>query len=402
MCCRSQTWGWDKLHPINNCSFVYGATLTALPPVQITETVSIVKAVQFGGFQGGGYSDETNEVWVLTIKDEWDDEECLTATADWTRIRTLGDPPRARAYHTATLIHDRYLFVVGGMTSEGCILDENILDTKTWTWTNISMSCRAEPAGRHGHSVLWDNRRDRLVMFGGGSGRDLIRSGVDNNEVWELKMNGIMPEDLDSFLSTSSTSSSKLWEWNRLHGTNVQDEDSSDEEDDDDDEMEVDSENNQLSPAQALCLGRCHNSIKAAPDTALLMFGGGRVNTNGVLGYDLRMNKFFQPEVSGALPMPRFTGIASYLDTEGYVFVHGGFNTAESGSIQDITLLDVAPYMSRDFTSLDIDTQRTSFGPISDEEATVARNNYRSGIVDDLWDRRSFAAFYNLMMSERY
>lgn len=279
------------------------------------------------------------------------------------------------------------------MTSEGSLLDEHILDTKTWTWTNISLSCIAEPAGRHGHSVIWDNRRDRLVMFGGGSGTDLIRSGVDNNEVWELKMKGIMPEDLQR------SSCSNMWEWNRLHGTNVQDEKDSSEEEEEDHEMEVYNENNQHTPAEALCLGRCHNGIKIAPDTALLMFGGGRINTNGVLGYDLCKNKFFHPNVAGPLPKPRFTGIASYLDTEGYVFVHGGFNTGVSQSIKEITLLDVAPYMNRDFTSLEIDTQRTSFGPITDNEARGGRNNFQSRLIGS---QTSFAALYNFMMSERY
>ena len=30
---------------------------------------NVAKAVCFGGFEGGGYSDETNQVWVLTIVD---------------------------------------------------------------------------------------------------------------------------------------------------------------------------------------------------------------------------------------------------------------------------------------------------------------------------------------------
>ena len=53
--------------------------------------------------------------------------------------------------------------------------------------TNII--CSVPFSGRHGHSVVLDNRRNRLVLFGGGSGSDLLRSGEDNSEVWELKMN---------------------------------------------------------------------------------------------------------------------------------------------------------------------------------------------------------------------
>jgi hypothetical protein len=93
--------------------------------------------------------------------------------AVWEKIETRGPSPTARAYHSATLIHDRYLVVIGGMAlSESCI-EEAVLDIKTWTWIDRRLACRGEPRGRHGHSVVWDQWRDRLVMFGGGNGSDL-------------------------------------------------------------------------------------------------------------------------------------------------------------------------------------------------------------------------------------
>ena len=55
-------------------------------------------------------------------------------------------------------------------------------------------------SGRHGHSVILDGNRNRLLLFGGGSGTDLLRSGRDNSEVWELRMN----EDWESVLKVTN------------------------------------------------------------------------------------------------------------------------------------------------------------------------------------------------------
>ena len=393
---HTKTWGWSRLMPERGCgtSFVYGASLTALPPIDNTANpnVHIAKAVRFGGFAGGGYSQETNEVWVLTIRDEEHSDGMLSQTASWERIRTSGDPVSGRAYHTATLINDRYLVVIGGMTERGSVIEEFMLDTHTWTWIDLTLACKGAPRGRHGHSVVHDTRRDRLVMFGGGSGTDLLRSGVDNDQVWELNLNDMeIPYVFDD---------DDMWKWNKLHGddTSGDDEDSSiddDEEyreDDSNEEEEADAKEGRngddeedstssnindtatrISPTESLCLGRCHNGMKIAPDTVLFMFGSGHPNTNGVLGYDLSTDSFITPAVSGPLPMPRFTGVASFLDTEGYVFVHGGYSTG-AGAIKDLYLLDLAPHLNRSFTSLDVDTNRRSNRAVesSDTEDEIA------------------------------
>jgi len=372
-----QTWGWTRLTPIVRSSLVYGASLTALPHVDSgSKNVTIAKAVRFGGFEGGGYSNETDAVWLLTIRDEDHEDGSFSQTASWEKVETSGASPRARAYHSATLIHGRYLLIIGGMTWRGSTIEEAILDTQTWAWIDITLACSGEPSGRHGHSVVWDKSRGRLVMFGGGSGTDLLTSGVDNNEVWELKMNRI---EIPSFGGTGS----KMWRWSKLYEDTISDEHEDDSDDSDDSDAEVEENNemedtndrtynntaNNLSPAESLCLGRCHNGMKIAPDTVLLMFGGGRPNTNGVLGYNLRTNAFIRPLVRGPMPMSRFTGIALFLDTEGYVFIHGGYNGEESATIQDMHLLDLGPLLNRNFNSLPVDTNRRSNRVVTDEEA---------------------------------
>ena len=266
-------WGWTRLNP--RCltppfSFVYGASLTALPSALAKEMEkdrfmksnyyhrsgkiinrNVSKAIRFGGFEGGGYSGESNQVWILTIVDYEFEDETLDQFAVWEKIETHQQEehgtnfhPSARAYHSATLLYDRYLLLIGGMTSSGSCIDESILDIKEMRWIDASKVCEGEekPKGRHGHSVVWDKRRDRLLLFGGGSGYDLLRSGTDNNEVWELNMKGIaIPQ-----LMNSTSNNNNRWEWSMIRKNTVHQQERRN-----DDDLTI----TNLSPSESLCLG---------------------------------------------------------------------------------------------------------------------------------------------------
>jgi hypothetical protein len=168
---RAEYWPMHSIIPSQPAGFVYGASLTPLEgpyPDSVT-----YRAIRFGGFRGGGYSHETNQLALLTIRHV----EGEQPTARWEQI-VPNNPqqPTARAYHTATLLNGRYLLVVGGMMWRESIIDECILDTHTWTWitTPITTGLRT-PTGRHGHSIVLDSKRNRLVLFGGGSGTGTSR-----------------------------------------------------------------------------------------------------------------------------------------------------------------------------------------------------------------------------------
>jgi len=336
--------------PTQNAGFVYGASLTH---IRSEENSSMF--VRFGGFRAGGYSHPTSMVAILTVRDEgfqisshWEEKE--------TRNAQVAIP---RAYHTATLLGGRYLLITGGMSWGGSILDEAILDIQTWTWIETPVSTGEDkPSARHGHSVVYDNKRNRIVMFGGGNGSDLLRSGTDNSEVWELKLRVGWEDNLVDSLP---------WRWNKLH--NGENDDSAE-------------PTNRLSSAETLCLGRCHSSCKVSPDKVVIMFGSGRPSTNGIIAFDLDRNAFHRPIVNGIVPKPRFTGTAVCLE-EGYILTHGGYSTQELDAISDMDILDLSAALDRRFDSMPVDLRRPSHAEVTDAHAEANRS-YRSRAIFQL------------------
>ena len=145
--------------------------ITALPMTPIDER----RAVRFGGFQAGGYSAECAPVAVLTLE-----ENNGVLAAQWEIIQTQmperwrgqevgGDASEwvalmARAYHTATLLRNRYLLIVGGMKSTASILHP---DTQTWTWIEIDFfGDRGHlPSVRHGHSTIQEHGGRKIALY---------------------------------------------------------------------------------------------------------------------------------------------------------------------------------------------------------------------------------------------
>lgn len=176
--CSSQ---WQGIRPTlvgdTRLSWAYGCTLTPLEQQQQNPT-----AIRFGGFQSGGYSHETHQIGLLRLHlyqeahvgASWKVVQPRThsgqSLAQWDAKVGL-----ARAYHAAQMVLGRYLIIVGGIRSRigASILQPVILDTFTWTWMDqVSVDSASIdgtwPSGRHGCSIIWDEARQRIVMFGGG------------------------------------------------------------------------------------------------------------------------------------------------------------------------------------------------------------------------------------------
>jgi hypothetical protein len=265
--------------------------------------------VRFGGFRSGGYRDECCQVAILTVEPAVEPRDGSPAssvvtdfTATWEVVNThavvQGDPLvgdadddrdrpirsyLSRAYHTANLLFDRYLVVLGGMQTANSVWNPAILDTRTWTWSvprsqqpsqqsatvpvaTTSSPLASMPSPRHGHSTVWDPKRSRLVVFGGGTGIGLLRSGNDNSEVWTtavLRRND--PAALVSCMIGDDEDGAAVPEscWWRI----------------------AQASSEALSPAESLCLERCHVAHCVSPDVVLLAFGSSRPSTNGVLAF---------------------------------------------------------------------------------------------------------------------
>lgn len=371
-------WTWSRLRPEGQeTAFVYGASLTPLDDPCDSLKASkchVRRAVRFGGFQAGGYSQETNQVAVLSLKDELTEHGNTRLSASWEVVLTQRPQfARPRAYHTATLVAGRFLLILGGMMHRGSMMEEAILDTHTWAWLDRPIASAAEkPSGRHGHSVIFDSHRNRLLLFGGGSGSDLLRSGQDNAEVWELKMGKNWETDLLGSLP---------WQWSRIHDNPGQESDDDSERNNESETVPMNNDTASLTPAETLCLGRCHAGLKTSRDSALFVFGSGHPSTNGIIAYDLRMDTFTRPRVQGPLPKPRFTFGSALLETEGYLFVHGGYTSQESGTIGDMSILDLAPELNRKFDALPVDSNRRCYGAITNEEVRRARRPTRDAMM---------------------
>ena len=298
-----------------------------------------------------------------------------------------------------------------------------ILDTLKWEWiqlhhSDIMHAPQPEvPSNRHGHSVVFDDTRNRFVLFGGGSGSDLLRSGIDNSQVWELKMTKNEHDWRTDFVNSFP------WKWKKLHddcntcGVSTATTDTT--ANTGDDSMNVDDKNN-LSPAETLCLGRCHNCVKISRDTVLLFFGNGRPSTNKVIAYDLKTDTFIcqkqeqdkqstrsTTDVTGiaaataasipqrrvnivdnsgvhvtgdsTIPKPRFTGVSAYLEEDGYIVTHGGYCSQDQDTIGTMDVLDLAPVYSSSssskFDGLAIDEERVSYAEITNDQAERGRGH---------------------------
>ena len=335
---------WTRIPPSGPRDFVYGASLTVLDST---------RAIRFGGFRSGGYSDECNDLWLLTLNTN----DSGRLTCQWEIIQAQNpnnnNLPTSRAYHTATLISDRYLVVIGGMTESGSINETSVLDTHNWAWYHPLASIDGIlPSCRHGHSVINDEKRNRLLLFGGGSGTDLLRTGEDNSEVWELSFGDGWTANLEGF----------SLQWRLVHR------------DINDNQDDINDEEGKLTPSEALCLGRCHCGLKVSHNTALFLLGSGNPSTNGVIAYDLSTDKFVKPHALGSLPQPRFTFACTTL-SRGYILVHGGFSSQDSVTLGDSYVLDLAPFVNREFTIRPIDTQARSHRAVTEDEARNGREN---------------------------
>lgn len=217
------------------------------------------------------------------------DEDAALADEEleWYYPRVSGDPPGARGYHSTAASEDgSKLYVFGGISATGACNTLAVLDLASWEWSRPPTH-GTPPSPRCGHSsVVY---RNRLWVVGGGSGRDLLRSGRDLGDVHCLD------------LSTM--------EWRRL-----------------------------ALPTGPLCAGKCHAS--ALVGRRLLLFGGSMASCNELAWLDLEQERWGAPvRVLGPPPCERMSATAVLCGEEVVVFGGYTFNYREVGDVHRLHLL---------------------------------------------------------------
>lgn len=125
----------------------------------------------------GGWdgSDGIDEVWEMSLDD----------SPTWTQLLPTGDHPAGRGGHSAVYdpLRDRML-VFGGFMHFGRLGDLWALSMAgPPAWTSL-VPIGAGPEQRAGHAAVYDPLRDRMLVFGGFAG------AVSFNDVWSLSLSG--------------------------------------------------------------------------------------------------------------------------------------------------------------------------------------------------------------------
>jgi hypothetical protein len=121
----------------------------------------------------GGFGDAClNDVW----------EYRLPGNGTWTQLNPSGTPMPPRMQHAAVYdpVRDRVLVFGGdGGTFLNDVWELRLGGTPTW---NEIVPSGALPGGRREHTMVYDSKRDRLLVFGG------FNYGVRSNDVWALSL----------------------------------------------------------------------------------------------------------------------------------------------------------------------------------------------------------------------
>jgi len=116
-------------------------------------------------------------------------ELTLGGAPAWNLIAPSGTPPDVRNTHSLIYdpLRDRMLLFAGAKMFGLTV----VLFNDVWAlslgpspaWTQLAPA-GTKPAARHGHTLIYDPVRDRLIVFGG---RDVVGF---RNDVWELSLSG--------------------------------------------------------------------------------------------------------------------------------------------------------------------------------------------------------------------
>jgi hypothetical protein len=140
------------------------------------------KMIIFGG-EGTVVGQVRNDTWQLT-RSRWDDDE---ERYDWQRIANDGSAP-FRTRHGVVFAINNSMYLYGGTDEFSMARDqvwEMYQDVSGWHWRlkTTSGSGTDLPGPRFGHTVAYEEGRNRMIVFGG-----LAASGFADNNVYALDL----------------------------------------------------------------------------------------------------------------------------------------------------------------------------------------------------------------------
>lgn len=156
------------------------------PPPGRDQLASIIdprsgQLVIFGGYYQDGVAHYLNDVWTLSLSDP----------PGWTALAAAGTPPAGRLGHSAIYdpVRNRMLVFGGYYYAAGYHYLNDVWAlalTGTPTWTQLAPAGSLPPP-RSGHITAYDPVRDEMLVFGGYS----FDGGYQYfNDVWSLSLGG--------------------------------------------------------------------------------------------------------------------------------------------------------------------------------------------------------------------
>ncbi|XP_036428871.1 kelch domain-containing protein 1-like isoform X1 [Colossoma macropomum] len=109
----------------------------------------------------------------------WNNEVYMfePSSATWTEPQTQGQPPEPRSSHASATLGNKG-YICGGLETE--TIDIHCLDLVSWTWSHMEPLANSLPKGRSLHT-LTPMSHNTLFLFGG-----LSTSGQVLNDSWEF------------------------------------------------------------------------------------------------------------------------------------------------------------------------------------------------------------------------
>jgi hypothetical protein len=260
-------------------------------------------------------------------------EQVPLAANTWTEIEPSGAAPSARSGHAMVYDSTRdQVILFGGSEGIPGLNDTWAYDRVAGTWKGLEPSGALPPA-RAAHTLVYDPKRDRAILFGGGDlsgGFDDIWAYDPASNTWsELAPSGSGPSPRSASLVYDSTSDQMILFGGGIKGAGIEGAFSFH-----DDTWAYDPAANawtELQPSGAVPTARMgHVLIYDPVNRRVILFGGwdGETVLNDTWAYDPAANTWTELHPVGEVPAARSAHCMVYDSRDGKGILFGGMSLA--------------------------------------------------------------------------